>query len=154
MVLYEIVITPAILCYRPQRSWAKVIFSQACVKNSVHGGGEGVCLSACWDTHTPPSGADTPPGADPLPRSRHHPPEQTPPRQADCSIRSMSGRYASYWNAFLFILFLSWGDDYCRLHLGSCYHHFSIDYCFHVPSQQTYKLQMLHFRSCTAAIPQ
>ena len=22
--------------YRPQRSWAKVIFSQACVKNSVH----------------------------------------------------------------------------------------------------------------------
>ena len=25
--------------YRPQRSWAKVIFSEACVKNSVHGGG-------------------------------------------------------------------------------------------------------------------
>ena len=25
--------------YRPQRSWAKVIFSQACVKNFVHGGG-------------------------------------------------------------------------------------------------------------------
>ena len=24
--------------YRPQRSWAKVIFSEACVKNSVHGG--------------------------------------------------------------------------------------------------------------------
>ena len=37
-----------------------------------------------------------------------HPPpwEQTPreqtPREADCSIRSTSGRYASYWNAFLF----------------------------------------------------
>ena len=30
-------------------------------------------------------------------------PEQTPPppREADCSIRSTSGRYASYWNAFL-----------------------------------------------------
>ena len=27
--------------YRPQRSWAKVIFSEACVKNSVHGGGCG-----------------------------------------------------------------------------------------------------------------
>ena len=25
-------------CYRPQRSWGKVIFSEACVKNSVHGG--------------------------------------------------------------------------------------------------------------------
>ena len=26
-----------------------------------------------------------------------------PPREEDCGIRSMSGRYASYWNAFLFI---------------------------------------------------
>ena len=25
--------------YRPQRSWGKVIFSEACVKNSVHRGG-------------------------------------------------------------------------------------------------------------------
>ena len=25
--------------YRPQRSWGKVIFSEACVKNSVRGGG-------------------------------------------------------------------------------------------------------------------
>ena len=24
--------------YRPRRSWGKVIFSEACVKNSVHGG--------------------------------------------------------------------------------------------------------------------
>ena len=61
---------------------------------------------------TPP-GANTPPeqtvpGADtpqsrPSPQSRHpprsrHPP---PPNKADSSIRSMSGRYASYWNAFL-----------------------------------------------------
>ena len=49
--------------YRPQRSWGKVIFSEACVKNSVHGG-EGVCPIACWDTPPPPS---------------RHPPEQTPP---------------------------------------------------------------------------
>ena len=27
--------------YRPQRSWGKIIFSEACVKNSVHGGGGG-----------------------------------------------------------------------------------------------------------------
>ena len=61
-------------CYRLQRSWAKVIFSQACVCPQ---GGRGVCLSACWDTpqeQTPldqahPPGADTP-----------YPPEQTPPR--------------------------------------------------------------------------
>ena len=32
--------------YRPQRSWGEVIFSEACVKNSVHGG-------ACWDTYPP-----------------------------------------------------------------------------------------------------
>ena len=80
--------------YRPQRSWAKVIFSQACVKNSVHGEGEGVCLSACWDTppqdqahppgpgtHTPRDQAHTPPGT----RHTHplgpgtHPHDQAPP---------------------------------------------------------------------------
>ena len=51
--------------------------------------------------HTPmeqtPPREQTPPGADP-------PQEQTPPpREVDTGIRSMSvsGRYASYWNAFL-----------------------------------------------------
>ena len=29
------------------------------------------------------------------------PPDGEPPREADSSIRSTSGRYASYWNAFL-----------------------------------------------------
>ena len=79
-----------------------------------------------WSRH--PLGADTHPGAD-TPRSKHppeqtppradtpwsrHPREQTPPRAdtppeqtppspgADSGIRSMSGRYASYWNAFLY----------------------------------------------------
>ena len=67
----------------------------------------------------PPDQADTPPGSDP-PRTRQTPPwirhptrtRQTPPlpgpgrppREADSSIRSTSGRYASYWNAFLFLL--------------------------------------------------
>ena len=32
--------------YHPQRSWGKVIFSVACVKNSVH---RGVCRIACWN---------------------------------------------------------------------------------------------------------
>ena len=63
--------------YCPQRSWGKVIFSEACVRNSVN---RGVCLSACWDTRSRPRpGADTPPRADTLP-SRHSP-EQTPPEQ-------------------------------------------------------------------------
>ena len=59
----------------------------------------GVCLSACWDT---PLGAGTPWAGSPL--------EQAPPhRSRACwEIRSTSGRYASYWNAFLFkIIFLA-----------------------------------------------
>ena len=57
--------------------WGKVIFSVACVKNSVHRG-VGVCLSACWDTTSPagtPLGADTPPP----PRTRHPLGADTPP---------------------------------------------------------------------------
>ena len=110
--------------YRPQRSWAKVMFLQASVILST--GGKGVCLSACWDarpppqeqTLTPPDQAHPPrdqeppppdqahhhhqpprPGTPPLDQA--HPPHQAPPPEADASIRSMSGRYASYWNAFL-----------------------------------------------------
>ena len=53
-----------------------------------------------------PPRADTPPGAD-TPWEQTPPPwQQTPPqadtpREADSGIQSMSGRYASYWNAFL-----------------------------------------------------
>ena len=83
---------------------AKVIFLHLSVIHSVHGGGgKGVCLSACWDTN--------PPGTRHPPRTRHHPPpttEQTPPRETDSSIRSTSGRYASYWNAFLLQLSLQY----------------------------------------------
>ena len=77
--------------YRPQRSCGKVIFSQASVILSTGG----VC--------------QTPPGRHPL--CRHHPPGQTtsllgrhplgrhtPPADGYCC-----GRYASYWNAFLFL---------------------------------------------------
>ena len=56
--------------YRPQRSWGKVMFSQACVILFTGG-----CLPQCMLGYTHPQsrhplGADTPP-------SRH--PEQTPP---------------------------------------------------------------------------
>ena len=78
---------------------AKVIFLHLSV-NLFTGG---FCLSACWDTT--PLGADTttppepdPPGPDTPPR------EQAPSPEADSSIWSTSGRYASYWNAFLFLL--------------------------------------------------
>ena len=100
--------------YWPQRSWAKVMFLQASVILSTGG----VCLSVWWDTIPPPR-ADYPPGAETTPPPRADPPwEQTPrdqtpprsrhppgpdsPREADASIRSMSGRYASYWNAYLY----------------------------------------------------
>ena len=33
--------------YRPQRSWAKVIFSETCVKDSVHRGGVCLVLGGC-----------------------------------------------------------------------------------------------------------
>ena len=59
--------------YRRQTKFAKVMFSQASVSHSVHGGG--VCPKECWDIHTP--------GRHPTPRQKHTPwadtPRQTPP---------------------------------------------------------------------------
>ena len=63
--------------YRPQRSCGKVMFSQESVILFTGGG----CIPACTGTDT---SRQTPPG-------RH-----TPPPDGHCS-----GRYASYWNAFL-----------------------------------------------------
>ena len=85
--------------------------------------GGGGCLPQCILGYPPradtPSGADTPRSRHP-PGSRHPPREQTlpgsrhppgadplgadTPLEADCSIQSTSGRYASYWNAFLFFV--------------------------------------------------
>ena len=50
-----------------------------------------------WDQTTPP-GADTPPD--------HTPGTRPPLRNACWEIRAIRGRYASYWNAILFSLFL------------------------------------------------
>ena len=78
--------------YRPQRSWGKVIFSEAYVKNSVHGGGGWLGLAHCMLGYTPQTRGrhpqeQTPPGQRQTPheqtppRSRHSPQEQTPPAQ-------------------------------------------------------------------------
>ena len=69
--------------------WDKVIFSVACVKNSVH---RGVWLSACWDA-TPP-GPGTPAADTPLeqtPQTRH-PPRADPPMQ--CMLGDMVNKWA------------------------------------------------------------
>ena len=76
---------------------AKVIFSQVCVKNSVHKGG--------YLTRHPPRPGRYPPGTRHPPRPGRYPPNQAgtpPPGTADSGIRSTFGRYACYWNAFLF----------------------------------------------------
>ena len=79
--------------YRPQRSCGQGnIFTGVCL--STGGGG---CLPQCMlGCHTPQM--ENPPG-----RWRTPPGWRTPPREADSSIRSTSGRYASYWNAYLCI---------------------------------------------------
>ena len=111
--------------YRPQRSCGQGnVFTGVClstggrVSASVHAG---MADPPRPGTHHPPGadppGPGRPPGtgrppqnrqtppptpseqADPPGTSRHPPPH---PREADSSIRSTSGRYASYWNAFLF----------------------------------------------------
>ena len=58
-----------------------------------------------WE-HTPPP-KQSPPGAD-TPQSRHSP-EQTPPSTEHAGsreIRWTRGRYASYWNAILFVKYV------------------------------------------------
>ena len=76
------------LCYyRPQRSCEGLFYRRL----STRGGG--VCLSACWDT-TPPQSRH-PPSRSRHPQEQTHPP--THPGDGHCC-----GRYASYWNAFLF----------------------------------------------------
>ena len=109
--------------YRPQTKFAKVMFLN--VSHSVHrGGGLPQCMLGY---HSPPDQAPPltrhPLGPDPpldqappspgtpsdqtpsgpgTPQSRH-----TPVRSACWEIRSTSGRYASYWNAFLLTIFLT-----------------------------------------------
>ena len=103
--------------YQPQRSCGQGNVLQECVCPQ----GGRVSASVHAGMPDPPDQADTPPRpgrpppdqADTPPRpGRHTPPDKadtppdqadTPPREADSSIRSTSGRYASYWNAFLLL---------------------------------------------------
>ena len=66
------------------------VFTGGC--DSVH---RGVCLSACWDTSPQEQTSQ-----EQTPWNRH--PLRADPSEADSGIQSMSGRYASYWNAFLY----------------------------------------------------
>ena len=83
-------LSPVSPSYRPQHSCGKIMFSEVCVKNSVH---RGVCISACTGADTPPP-SNTPrckhplvrhllwsdtPWSEPLPRQT--PPGQTPSGQ-------------------------------------------------------------------------
>ena len=71
------------------------IFAPVC--HSVHSGG-GVPRQV-------PPGQGTPPGPGTPPRARYTPQTRyTPGSSAYWEIRATSGRYASYWNAFLYKL--------------------------------------------------
>ena len=64
-------------------SCGKVMFSQACIKNSVHRG----------DMSASGSGGCTPPRQTPTPSRQRHPPDG-----------HRSERYASYWNVFFYLI--------------------------------------------------
>ena len=94
------------LITRPQRSWAKVIFSQACVKNSIHRGGGG-CLPQCMLGYTPPPRSRHPPGPGrhpggrvfclsacwdtPAPPQSRYPPDQADTLGGGCLPQCMLG---------------------------------------------------------------
>ena len=66
--------------------WSKVIFSEACVKKSVHrGDGIPACLKGIWGSLQAHTWVGIPACT-----------EADPPTDGYCC-----GRYASYWNAFL-----------------------------------------------------
>ena len=103
--------------------WRKVLFSQACVTHSVHRGGcpggrNLVWGCVCVKGMVRQGGAMLRPTLDKAPtppppplQTRHLPPPPTPSDQAPtpptpgyAMIRLTGGRYASYWNAFLFYM--------------------------------------------------
>ena len=83
-------------CYRLQHSCSKVIFSQASVSHSVHGGG--VSQHALGKTLPDPPGtqpwADTPPPVQYMLGYTH--------TRGHCCWR-----YASYWNAYLLAMYFN-----------------------------------------------
>ena len=109
-------VSPLHTIYRPQRSWGKVIFSQACVILFTGGclvpgglvpGGPGLGVhgpGSAWSRgYLVPGGVSGPGGA-----------WWRPPRDSYCC-----GQYASYWNAFLF--FLGFGGNHSNFRLGASF---------------------------------
>ena len=121
--------------YRPQRSCGQgYVFTRVC--DSVHRGGLWQGEPPPPPGRETPLGRENPPGRETPPLARRHPPGQgdtplgrrppqgdTPPGKEAPSpsppgretppppgIRSMNGRYASYWNAFLFQVQLTWDE--------------------------------------------
>ena len=98
--------------YRPQRIWGKVIFSEACVKNSVHRGGgmhgqggmrgggcalQGACVveGHAWQGGVHDRGACVAGG-----HAWHTPPADT------TRYCQWADWYASYWNTFFLLVVL------------------------------------------------
>ena len=88
---------------------AKVMFLLVCVIRFTGRGSASV--HAGIPPHPP--GRRHPPGRKHPPRRKHPPGKEAPPegsspprKEAPPGIRSMRGRYASYWNAFLFHILL------------------------------------------------
>ena len=108
---------------------AKVMFLQV----SVCSQGGRVSASVHAGMPYPPGTWQTPPGTwqTPPPDQADPPGSGRPPQEADSSIRSTSGRYASYLNAFLFsyekttIIYKNASN--CR-EKSSC-HHRSTEFC-------------------------
>ena len=99
--------------YCPQRSLGKVMFLHVSVIMFTWGGSASVHAGIPPPrSRQPPDHAPTQEQTPPPPRTSH-PQEQSPPgtrhppRSSACwEIRAASGRYASYWNAFLLALLL------------------------------------------------
>ena len=96
--------------------WGKVKFSVDCVKNFVHSGGGGLpqCMLGYHD-HPP---RDQPPPRADTPRDQDPPPPTGEDILGDTVTR---GRYASYWNAILFIV--------------------NIKFLIHMPNEETFSIQ-------------
>ena len=98
------------------------IFTSVCLST-------GGCLSQCILGYTPNNRSRQSPRS--IPPKSPHPPKSRPPRAEPPCIWSMSGRYASQWNAFLCRVFLrpqieikippsDWDEEYSQ-HVNQCY---------------------------------
>ena len=116
------------------------VFTGVC--DSVHRGGvsgkEWRPPSRETPRGTDPPWEQTPPGTRP-PQPEQTPPGTDPPPEADSSIRSTSGRYASYWNAFLY--YKHWPVVYLLL--------LTLTTCATVVNVSVIHVFLLHLQVCT-----